>query len=207
MVPFNVAYLGEGRFHKGVAGTLTAGRSPATEAIAAALGKQTGRLRIADDMDGVAWGKLLINLNNAVNALSGLSLLDQLSDRNFRRVVAASMTETLGVLKQAGIRPAKLGPLSPALLPRLFAAPDLVFRNIILKRQRIDPRARSSMADDLAAGRRTEIDYLNGEVVVLARRLGRDAPVNEAICGLVRRAEAGDATRYDGATLRALVLG
>ncbi len=207
MVPFNVAYLGEGRFHKGVAGTLTAGRSAATEAIAAAVGERTGRLRIADDMEAIAWGKLLINLNNAVNALSGRSLLDQLSDRNLRRVVAASMIETLAVLKAAGISPAKLGPAPPWLLPRLFAAPDFVFRRIVLKRQRIDPRARSSMADDLAAGRRTEIDYLNGEVVALARSLGREAPVNEAISGLVRRAEAGDPTRYDGPTLRALVLG
>jgi 2-dehydropantoate 2-reductase len=47
------------------------------------------------------------------------------------------------------------------------------------------------MADDLAAGRKTEIDYLNGELVRLAQRLQRDAPVNRAIVELVRNAEAG----------------
>ena len=37
------------------------------------------------------------------------------------------------------------------------------------------------MADDLAAGRKTEVDYLNGELVALAERLGTKAPVNRAI--------------------------
>ena len=31
-------------------------------------------LKLSDDMLGLAWGKLLINLNNAVNALSGRTL-------------------------------------------------------------------------------------------------------------------------------------
>ena len=53
----------------------------------------------------------------------------------------------------------------------------------------IDPMARSSMADDLAAGRRTEVDWINGEVVRLAQRLGRQAPVNARLSGLVHSAE------------------
>jgi 2-dehydropantoate 2-reductase len=53
----------------------------------------------------------------------------------------------------------------------------------------IDPLARSSMSDDLAAGRTTEVDWINGEVVRLAKRLGRTAPVNERLCQLVREAE------------------
>ena len=47
------------------------------------------------------------------------------------------------------------------------------------------------MADDLAAGRKTEVDYLNGELVRLAERLQRAAPVNRAIVDLVHKAEAG----------------
>ena len=49
---------------------------------------------------------------------------------------------------------------------------------MFLKVQKIDPKGRGSMADDFAAGRPTEVDYLNGEVVRLAERLGRKAPVN-----------------------------
>lgn len=207
MVPFNVAYLGAGRWHKGVAGELVAGKRRVTEAIAGAIGRRLGQLRLVEDVDGLAWGKLLINLNNAVNALSGKSLLDQLSDRDYRRVVAASIKETLQLLELAGVKPAKLGPIPPDLLPGVFAAPDILFRNSVLKAQRIDPHARSSMADDLAGGRRTEVDYLNGEVVALAHSLKRRAPVNEAVAGLVKRAEAGDRARYDGPALRKLVLG
>lgn len=206
MVPFNVAYMWSGRWHKGVAGELVAEARPATLAIAEKIGRRPGQLRTTDEVDGLAWGKLLINLNNAVNALSGKSLLEQLKDRDYRRVVAASMRETLAILDRAGIKPAKLGPIPPDLLPHAIAAPDFLFRNTMLKAQRIDPHARSSMADDLAAGRRTEIDYLNGEVVKLAKSLKRRAPVNEAIVALVKQAEAGVEKKWGGRELRDHVL-
>ncbi|HEX8216801.1 MAG TPA: 2-dehydropantoate 2-reductase [Allosphingosinicella sp.] len=207
MVPFNVAYMGSGRWHKGVAGELVAEARPITEAIAAKIGRRLGQLRITADAAGLGWGKLLINLNNAVNALSGKSLLEQLSNRDYRRVVAASQVEALAILQEAGLKPAKLGPIPPDLLPYAIAAPDLLFRNTILKAQRIDPHARSSMADDLAAGRRTEIDYLNGEVVKLARSVKMRAPVNEAIVSLVKQAEAGVEKRWEGKELHDFVLG
>ncbi|HYJ29297.1 MAG TPA: ketopantoate reductase C-terminal domain-containing protein, partial [Allosphingosinicella sp.] len=142
----------------------------------------------------------------AVNALSGKSLIEQLSDRDYRRVVAASQVEALAILQEAGIKPAKLGPIPPELLPYAIAAPDILFRNTILKAQRIDPHARSSMADDLAAGRRTEIDYLNGEVVTLARSVKMRAPVNEAIVALIKQAEAGVEKRWGGKELHAFVV-
>ncbi len=206
MVPFNVARLGNGRWHKGVAGSLWAQDAPVTRALAEKIGKGPGGLRLAQDMTGIAWGKLLINLNNAVNALSGKTLLEQLAERDYRRVVAASQVEALEILDAAGIRPAQVGPISPRLLPHVIAAPNLLFRNVVLKAQKIDADARSSMADDFAAGRKTEVDYLNGEVVRLARSLGRRAPVNERIVELVRQAEAGVERSWSAAALRAHVL-
>jgi 2-dehydropantoate 2-reductase len=190
MVPFNVAYLGHGRWHKGTAGDLVAGDAPRTHALAERIGEGAGRLHVEADMASVAWGKLLINLNNAVNALSGRTLLEELKARDYRKVLAASIVEALDILALAKIRPAKIGPVPPALLPHVIAAPDFVFRHF-LKIQKIDAKARSSMYDDLRAGRRTEIDFLNGEVVKLATRLRRRAPVNEAIVALIKQAEAG----------------
>jgi 2-dehydropantoate 2-reductase len=205
MVPFNVAHLGHGRFHKGVAGDLVAEDTPLTRTLAEAIGDGPARLKLAANMPAVAWGKLLINLNNAVNALSGRTLLDQLRQRDYRRVVAASIVEALAVLDAAGIAPAEIGPVPPRLLPHVIGAPDMVF-SMFLKAQKIDARARSSMYDDLAAGRPTEIDYLNGEVVTLGRTVGRPTPVNEAIVSLIRQREAGVEHLWSPAELRAHVL-
>lgn len=206
MVPFNVAAMGNGRWHKGVAGDLWAQGDALTRTLRDRIGNRPGKLVLSDDMTGVAWGKLLINLNNAVNALSGKPLLEQLSSRDYRRVVAASQVEALDILKAAGIAPAKLGPFPPNLLPHIIGAPDWIFRRMVLKLQKIDAKARSSMADDFAAGRPTEIDHLNGEVVRLAHKLGRSAPVNETIVALVRQAEAGVELVWEAADLRRYVL-
>ena len=205
MVPYNVAYLGKGRFHKGVAGDLYSEKRAGARRLSEAVGDGPAELKLRDDMLAVTWGKLLINLNNAVNALSGRTLLDELRSRDYRRVVAASMVEGLDLLKRAGIDPATVGPISPGALPRLMNSPDWLFNNVFLKKWKIDAKARSSMADDLAAGRKTEIEYLNGELVRLAERLQRAAPVNSAIVELVHKAEAG-AEPLAPAALRRAVL-
>ncbi len=206
LVPYNVAYVGDGRFHKGVAGHLYAEENAQTRALSQAIGEGPASLRLSTDMLGLAWGKLLINLNNAVNALSGRTLLEQLSERDYRLVVAASQREGLRLLRRAGIRPGKLGPVPPSLLPFVIGSPDWLFNNVFLKAWKIDERARSSMADDLAAGRKTEVDYINGELVRLAERLGTEAPVNRAIVSLIRWAETG-AKPWAPAALRREVLG
>ncbi|HEV2593906.1 MAG TPA: 2-dehydropantoate 2-reductase [Sphingomicrobium sp.] len=191
MVPFNVAYLGEGRFHKGVAGELYAEQRAAVRSLANAAGTGPAVLRLREDMLALAWGKLLINLNNAVNALSGKTLREELRCRDYRRVFAGSIREGLDLLKGAEIEPESVGPLSLQMLPRVLNFPDWLFNRIFLTRWKIDAKARSSMADDLVAGRKTEIDYLNGELVRLADRLQRAAPINRAIVELVHEAEAG----------------
>lgn len=206
MVPYNVAYLGDGRFHKGVAGDLWAEDRAATRELANAVGGGPASLRLSADMVSMAWGKLLINLNNAVCALSGRTLLDELRQRDYRRVVAASQREGLKLLRRAGIRPAKVGPVPPLLLPLVIGSPDWLFNNLFLKGWKIDAKARSSMADDLEHGRKTEIDYLNGELVRLADRLGSPAPVNRKIVELVGKAEAG-APPWSPAALRREALG
>ena len=191
MVPYNVAYLGDGRFHKGVAGDLYADDRKETRELAHAIGQSPASLKLSDDMLSLAWGKLLINLNNAVSALSGRTLLQELRERDYRRVFAGSMREGLRLLGKAGIEPAKVGAVGPKLLPWVIGSPDWLFHNVFMKAWKIDAKARSSMADDLTAGRRTEVDHINGELVKLADRLGVAAPVNRKIVELIRNAEAG----------------
>ena len=207
MVPFNCAYLGEGRFHKGVAGApLYAEDRPKTRQLAARIGRGPAELKLSADMLGIAWGKLLINLNNAVNALSGRPLLAEISERDYRRVFAAAMREGLHILQRAGIALAKVGDVGPRLMPLVIDSPDWLFNRVFIKRWKIDAKARSSMSDDLTQGRKTEVDYINGELVALAERLGIEAPINRGIVELIRAAEAG-AAPLSPAELRREVLG
>jgi 2-dehydropantoate 2-reductase len=92
------------------------------------------------------------------------------------------------------------------MLPLVINSPDWLFHNVFEKKWKIDSKARSSMADDLAAGRKTEVDYINGELVALADRVGATAPINRKIVELIRKAEAG-ADPMDPAALRREVLG
>jgi 2-dehydropantoate 2-reductase len=52
------------------------------------------------------------------------------------------------------------------------------------------PNASPSMRLDHLAGRRAEIDAINGQVVELSRQLGLDAPYNETLCAVLREREA-----------------
>jgi len=147
----------------------------------------------------VQWAKLLLNLNNPVNALSGLPLRAQLLDRDHRRVLAALQREALAALAAAGIQPAQITALPAQRLPAVLSLPNWLFRRVAARMLKIDDQARSSMADDLAMGRRTEIDALCGEVVRLARAHGREAPLNAAMQRLVE----SDPKPRSGAALRA----
>lgn len=66
----------------------------------------------------------------------------------------------------------------------------------------IDPLARSSMADDLMVGRKTEIDWINGEVVNLARQLNLTVPINQKLIELVKQAES-EPKVWSGSKLKA----
>ena len=188
MVPFNVAALGEGRFHRGTDGTILID----TRAASLAEVLSTPQLPVAThaDMRAVAWGKLLLNLNNALNALAGLPLREEIANRAWRRVLASCIDEALAALAAAGIRPAKVNALPPALIPSVLRLPDPLFRLVAAAQLRIDPKARSSMWDDLVQRRTTEIDQLQGRVVALATEHGTPAPTNRAVMELIKTAEA-----------------
>ena len=201
MVPFNVLRQDGARFHQGTNGRLAV-ESGADE-LAAALRRAGLPTDVHGDMRGVQWGKLLVNLNNSINALSGIPIKEMLEFRDYRRVMAACLREGLALLAAAGIRPVVEVKLPPGWLPFLLGLPDFVFSLLARTMMHIDPQARSSMWDDLERGRKTEIDALNGEVVRLAERLGRAAPINAAVVKLVREAEGRRSPCIPAAELRA----
>jgi 2-dehydropantoate 2-reductase len=200
MVEFNVVSRGKGAFHHGSEGGLAVQEHTAVEPFLAAFAAAGLPLRRYGDMRTVLWSKLLLNLNNAINALAGVPLKEELAQRAFRRCIALAQRELLGLLAAAGIEPARLK-LPPKLIPSLLSVPDAVFRVLAGRMLAIDPLARSSMWEDLQAGRATEIDWLNGEVVRLAQSLGRHAPVNGRLVALVLEAEKGGKRDWKGEEL------
>lgn len=145
------------------------------------------------DMRAVLWGKLLLNLNNALVALSGLPLATELADRRWRLILARQITEALAVLKAASIAPGRIGGLRPSLLPRILRLPDWLFRLVARRMLMVDPEARASMWDDLERGRPTEIAEFQGKIMQLAEDTGTPVPLTQRITRLVEAAEANEA--------------
>lgn len=195
MVPYNVAQPGPAHYHQGTSGVILIEDSPAIAPYVPLFQVAQLGMGLRADMVAVLWGKLLINLNNAVNALAGVPLAAQIAERNYRRCVALCQSEALALLKRARIQPAQFAAAPMWLMPHIFSLPNGLFRRVMAraKMPRIDRHARSSMAEDLALGRKTEIDYINGEITALARRLGARAPVNARVIELIHKAEEGAA--------------
>jgi 2-dehydropantoate 2-reductase len=195
MVPFNVVQSrGDGdrpRFHRATSGTIriaagVAGLREALDVPGAAVAEHA-------DMVGVLWGKLLLNLNNALNALSDLPLAKELADRRWRLLLAAQIEEALAVLKAADVHPARIEGVPPRAIPSILRLPNLLFRLVARRMLAIDPRARSSMSEDLRLRRPTEIDHLQGAILELADKAGMAAPITERILRLVKGAESAGA--------------
>ncbi|WP_433561030.1 2-dehydropantoate 2-reductase [Nocardia sp. CA-151230] len=201
MVMFNVVHHGQGRFHRGTAGTVDVADDPVLNRFGPVFAKSGLGFERHADLLPIQWAKLLLNLNNPINALSGRPLREELGARDYRRCLALAQREALDVMAAARIRPARLTPLPPELMARLLTVPDGVFRRVAGKVLAVDPVARSSMADDLAAGRKTEIPWLCGEIVSLGTMVGIPTPVNQKLIELVSAAENGDRRTWSGPEL------
>lgn len=195
MVGFNVMQRAPGHLHQGTDGRLAAQASASLRPWQAVFGRAGLPLDLHADMRPVQWGKLLLNLNNPVNALSGLPLRAQLLDAAQRRRYADLVAEALGLLRRAGTQPQRMTPLRWETFLRVLRLPTPLFRLVAARMLRIDAHARSSMAEDLAAGRPTEIEDLCGEVVRLAQALGAEAPRNAQMVVDVHRAQQAAAQR------------
>jgi len=139
------------------------------------------------------WTKLLLNLNNAVGALSGAPTRDMILSPQYRRVIAKLLDEALDVLHEAGIKPAKFHGVPLRLMSFILKLPTPIVRPVIRAQLRVDPEARVSMWTDLERRRPTEVDFLNGEIVRLPDEHGTAAPINRRIAELVHEAERASA--------------
>ncbi len=188
MVPFNVVTQDDGTVHRATSGALVIERD--SDDTAARLTATDLPVQSTGNIAGVQWGKLLVNLSNALNALSDLPLHAQLQQRAWRLLFADQMAEGLAVLRAAGISPIAATAIPPWLTPHLLRLPDGIFGPILRRVMKIDINARSSMWEDLQRGRPTEIDYLQGVILQLANQHGVATPLSRRVIEMVKAAEA-----------------
>ena len=192
MVPFNVVPTLNGgqkpRFHRATSGTMLIAHS--VPGLRDALDVPGAHVAEHAHMTNVLWGKLVLNLNNALNALAGIPLTQELADRRWRLLLAAQIEEALSVLRAAHIRPAAVEGVPPRVIPLILRLPNWLFRRVARRMLAVDPAARSSMWEDLLRRRNTEIDYLQGAILALADSTGVAAPLTRRIARLVKEAES-----------------
>ncbi|HEY0974462.1 MAG TPA: ketopantoate reductase C-terminal domain-containing protein [Solimonas sp.] len=146
--------------------------------------------------ESAAWGKLLINLANAICALTHTTFRDLLTHPDLRAVYVGVLDEATTLLARADI---------PYKLP--MPIPYAVYRGLLAGRTRLPwwfaklknglrDGAYPSMVADVEAGRRTEIDQLNGEIVHRGREQDVATPVNARIVDLVHAIEGQQPPAY-----------
>lgn len=207
MVPYNVVWYDAETLRCSSVGEVIIEDTPATQSLLKRLAKGVEPIQISDNIRPFQYGKLLLNLNNPVNALSGKSLYHQLSERPYRLIYAAALQEALNIYKAAHIAHAKSGPLPAHRIVQMLRAPDWLFNTIALRLQKLDPSSQTSMAQDLASGKPTEIDTINGEIVKLAATTGQTAPINARLITLIKAAESGGPKIYSAKSLLKSALG
>src|SRR5258707_3313456 len=131
MVPFNVITLGEGRFHRASSGDIVIEQDEG--GTAETLSVPGLKMRPTKNIEGVQWGKLLLNLNNALNALADLPLRKQLSRRAWRNLFADQVAEGLAAIKAEGIKPVRPTPIPMNGLPALLRLPDPIFEALLVR--------------------------------------------------------------------------
>jgi 2-dehydropantoate 2-reductase len=144
--PFNICPGSRpGEIHQGVLGGLKLQKAPEAEAFQKAVASAGLPCDLFEDMEAQLVGKLITNANNAVNALSGLSLQKQISQRDFRIVVVGTQKEALAVLEKAKIPFSGMPAGGLEGWFKVMEGPDEIVTKII----KVDAAAGSSMADDL----------------------------------------------------------
>lgn len=127
-----------------------------------------------EDARGAQWTKLIFNAaTNPIGALTHLTHGEACERPDLRRLVSDLVAEGVAVSAAQGIS--------------LDSDPDA----LVTHAQEVAHGHRASMLQDIEAGRRTEVDFLNGGIVRFGRETDVPTPLNEAIWALIRGLEAG----------------
>ncbi len=124
---------------------------------------------ISNDVDGLIWGKVLVNAGiNALTAIFNVPNGRLLEIEEARGIMKNLITEAWELLQIMDIK-----------LP--FDDPVKKTEDVC----RLTASNLSSMNRDMSSGRRTEIDFINGAIVREGKRMGISCPYNETISGII----------------------
>ena len=165
-------------------GELVLALTPDSTKLVSALTAAGVPVQVSDNVAGALWAKLVLNCAyNAMSALSGLPYGPMLHNHNGLDV-AASMTDTVrecqAVAHASGI-----------------VLPDTLLQDVLGLAATM-PAQMSSTAQDMARGKRSEIDHLNGFIVRQGEVLGLATPANRLLHTLVRLVEQRLQTQAEG---------
>jgi 2-dehydropantoate 2-reductase len=153
-------------------GAATALEAAQLEAIRAAFVAADVAVTVSDNVAGALWGKLTVNCAyNAISALAQLPYGRMIEGAGVRQLMTDVVQEVLAVAAARGVR------MAPDTLPMVLALAQSM------------PTQFSSTAQDLARGRATEIDHLNGFIVRQGEALNIPVPANRALHALVKLVE------------------
>ncbi|KRC16043.1 ketopantoate reductase family protein [Acidovorax sp. Root219] len=177
------AMAGPGHVQHHGRGELVIAPSPRSEAVAAQFAAAGIPTQISDNVRGALWAKLVLNCAyNALSALSQQPYGPLVQVPGVTDVIADTVAECLAVAKADGVT-----------IPGDIQA---AVRGIAATM----PGQYSSTAQDLARGKPSEIDHLNGYVVRRGAALGVPTPLNRALQVLVKLAEGrgGSGSAFGG---------
>jgi len=164
---------GPGRVKHNGRGDLVLGPAARRDDVLQAFAEAGVAVQISENVIGALWAKLIVNC--AYNALSAIAMLPYgqlVQGQGIRDVMHGAVQECLAVAKALGV----------TLPGDMWQS----VQDIALAM----PQQSSSTAQDLARGRRTEIDHLNGYVVRQGAAHGVATPVNRTLWALVKLIEA-----------------
>ncbi len=148
--------------------------------------------RVTDHIQGAHWLKLIVNLNNALPAITNLTMSEVYRNAFLRSLAVGLMREGLRVVNRANIRLESLPEVSVGLTRLLNWMPSGIASRIAAAKVRRLTTAWplwGSTLQSIQRGRPTEIDYLNGEIVELGKRHGEVTPLNSKVVELVHQVE------------------
>lgn len=171
--------------------------TPRLETLARLIARFDG-VEVTGNLWGERWSKLCINaIRNGISAATGLSGNERDSVAELRRFAIRIADETVRVGRAAGFVFDHVASLKADVFlragtgdPAAFAEADRWIRGSAVAPFRSDQQ-RPSMAQDIAKGRRTEIEAINGIVLRKGAAMGIATPANAALVQVVTSVERG----------------